>query len=263
MLFNLTPTVVFRAMLALIGAMMALAVLGFALDHLATGLADDNDLLRLADLNHEESISNWYSSIALLFCGLLLVAIALTARMRHSRFSIRWAVLAAIFVFLAMDEVIQVHEIFGQLSVAVGDPTGYILWTVPYGLFAIAVLAAYVPWLRHLPRRTMRMVLAAGVIYVGGAIGLEAVGAALEHVPIALQLEVMVEEFCEMLGVAVFALALVEYLVDYAGEIVIGFGAVRAPIGRNGAGPLREHEAIGVHELAGAPVGRSSSARGD
>jgi hypothetical protein len=142
-------------------------------------------------------------------------------RAEGDRYGRHWAGLALVFLFLALDEAAAVHE---QLIDPVRDAlgTGGALlhaWIVPYGIALGLLLVGYVPFLRSLPRRTFRLMLLSGAIYVGGAIGMEMVGGyawdrhPVRGVPIIAIMAL--EETLEMVGLAIFAYALLDYVARH------------------------------------------------
>jgi hypothetical protein len=80
------------------------------------------------------------------------------------------------------------------------------------GIFVLIFVAAYLRFLRNLPARMRTLLLLAGGLYVGGALGFEilsgmhAVKHGQENAVFAIL--VTIEETLEMLGVAVFIYAL-------------------------------------------------------
>ncbi len=90
---------------------------------------------------------------------------------------------------------------------------------IPARLVIGLLLVVYVPFLRSLPRRTFRLMLLSGAIYVGGAIGMEMVGGyawdrhPVRGVPIIAIMAL--EETLEMVGLAIFAYALLDYVARH------------------------------------------------
>jgi len=167
-------------------------------------------LLRDAfDLDGEENFPTWYSSMSLFACALLLYVIGEGKSRVQDRFSRHWYVLAIGFLTMSLDEVAGLHETLNTISP--------VSWTVP-GAVLVGVLGlAYVPFLRHLPARTRRRFIVAGIVYVGGAVGVEhATRLWLEHGhaidSLAYNLWVAVEEGMEMAGIVMFIDAQLQYL---------------------------------------------------
>ena len=89
-----------------------------------------------------------------------------------------WLFLAGLFVFLAIDEFVEVHEIFNDPFRQAFDASGYFYYPfiIPYGI-AVVVLALFmIPvWWRM--EKMIRFFLAlSAVVYVAGAIGMEMIG---------------------------------------------------------------------------------------
>ena len=89
-----------------------------------------------------------------------------------------WTVLAGIFVFLAIDEFVALHEMFIDPLRKLFNASGifFYTWIIPYGI-AVVVLAFFmIPvWWRQEKKIRLWLALSAGV-YLFGAIGLEMVG---------------------------------------------------------------------------------------
>ena len=186
-------------------------------------------LRQLFRLNAEGNISSWYATALLLGCALLLACIAggtATARMPFAR---HWWGLAAIFVFLSLDEAISIHESFdGWAQTALGT-RGLLLyaWAIPYALFALAVALAYLRLLLSLPRTIRLVFLLAGAVYVGGAVGFEPIQGYITTIQgrqggVAHAATVAVEEVLEMLGAVLFIYGLLTHLATQRAQVRFG-----------------------------------------
>lgn len=214
-----------------IATLLALAIALLVAAHVALKIAQEHvggldRTMRLFDLDEEANLPTWYSTIALLAAGLLSAVIAFLGRRRHPGELRFWAGLAAGFAYLSIDELAMLHDKFGgTLATSLGVQghgwTRYV-WVVP-ALLAVSVLAiTYVGFVTRLPARVRRLAILAGVLYVGGAVGCEMIGARLVALggPAALTsaaytVEVIVEETLEMTGVAVWIYAQLIYLVEF------------------------------------------------
>jgi hypothetical protein len=178
------------------------------------GLRARQGILPLLSLSYEENVPTFYSAALLLGCSLLLTVAAAAARKARAGYVIHWAILAAGFLYISLDEVVQIHEAAGAWLSLSG--VLHYSWVVPAGALCVALLLAYIPFLRHLPRATRLRFLVAGVIYVGGAVGMELpLGYWAEHhgeQDLGYALIDAVEESLEMLGLNVFLLALLDHL---------------------------------------------------
>jgi hypothetical protein len=199
--------------------------------------------LRLFDVGEESNIPTWFSSLQLLLCSVLLAAIAVAQKRRGGRYGLHWGVLSLIFMLLSLDEGATIHEAMGQeLERLLGSTTGFepgglisFFWVVPGAAFMLVVLLAYLRFLAHLPGSTRRLFLLAGALFVLGALGMEMLSAqvvsasggeadweSVSGLPkIVVGLQTSVEEMLEMLGVAVFAYALLAYMGSYVEGISV------------------------------------------
>jgi hypothetical protein len=175
-------------------------------------------VVRLTWLDGEANIPSWYSASLLLLCSLLLAAIAFAHKHHRLGHSVHWLVLSLIFAFLSLDETAQLHELSISPLRRMFDATGffYYAWIIPAGLCVALFVAGYLSFLAKLPARTRRLFLLAGAIFVGAAIGVEAVSgmqASLQGEDnLTYHLIITVEELLEMTGIVVFIYALLDYM---------------------------------------------------
>ena len=229
---SLEPRRVGRVLLAVV---LAVAAVGTAADWVIYQVADHPDdglatVARRFDLGHEPSLPAWYSSLALLACGVLAAVIAAVVR----RDRVWWGLLGLLFAALALDEAVMIHEMADGVSREAlgGGGVLYFTWVVPGLIFTAAVCALFARFLWRLPARTRRRFVVAGGTFVVGAVGMEmAAGAVVDSHPteaagiaspahIAVQ---TVEETLEMLGVLLFLVAELDYLAAAAGSITLRF----------------------------------------
>jgi hypothetical protein len=219
----------------------------------------------------EQTVGAWFTASVLLGCGLLLFAIAAQTRRTGGRYAGHWWALGAIFVFLSVDDAVALHEQLGDwigARVATGGPLLW-AWVIPYAAFAAAVAVAYVPFLRDLPADSRRRFLRAGALYVGGALVLEMVQAAITDArgrgggPVSVL--AIVEEAAELLGAILFLHALLVHLAEH---VPIRF-AVEASRSSGDAGPPLDREELHVVPVGvaaaevGQPALEQDAVRGD
>ena len=177
-----------------------------------------DSVVRLAWVDGEGNIPTWYSSSLLLLCSVLLATIAAAQRQQRGRHVVGWLILALVFVFLSLDETAQLHELSIAPLRALFGTTGflYYAWIVPAGICVVLFVSGYLRFLAELPERTRRLFLVAGVIFVGGALGVEAVSgnqASLHgEQNLTYHLIITVEELFEMAAIIVFIYALLDYI---------------------------------------------------
>jgi hypothetical protein len=166
----------------------------------------------------EQTAGAWLTASVLLLCGLLLLTTAAARHARGAPFVAHWRVLGIIFLLLSADEAMSLHEQLGdwvQGRLETGGPFLW-AWVIPYGLVMVALAVVYLPWLRTLPVATRRRVVVAGVLFVGGALGLEMVQAAIvdgrERGGGPVSVLAVIEEGAELVGAILFLDALLVQL---------------------------------------------------
>lgn len=190
------------------------------------------NLIQVLNVNRESSLPAWYSS------GLLLLAAALlavnAALHRQERYARHWAGLAAIFLYLSADEAAAIHEEFTDPLQTALNTSGYLsfAWVIVGAAFVLVVGLLYARFVLHLPPATRRGMIAAAVLYVGGALVIESIsanqweldgGSSLLYSAIGT-----LEELCEMLGVIVLIYTLLAYLEQRQVAVQFDFtGAAR------------------------------------
>jgi hypothetical protein len=212
---------------------LTLVVLSLLLAHVAVQYLNyfqghDVQLGFLHQLNlaEENNIPTWYSSSALLLSAILLAVIGLANKREGNPYTREWLGLAAIFLYLSLDEAASLHEgtnaltdaLLGPMLEAAGYLHGllYYSWVIVGAMFVLIVALAYLRFLAALPVQTRSLFLIAGTLYVGGALGVEILGARHFYLyglkDFSYMMFVAVEEGLEMLGIVVFLYALISHL---------------------------------------------------
>jgi hypothetical protein len=213
-----------RALLSTTAVISVLGLTAELIHHRAPSI--DWSILPFLSLSVEGNLPTWYSSLLLFGCGVLLLLVGAGARQSGARFPRRWTLLGAIFTFMSLDEAVELHEQLVRL-VQVKDGSGvlHFSWVIPAAVIVLGIGLAYIPFLLHLPSATRRRFIAAGLLYVGGALFLELplgwwTVRAGEH-SLGYALIDWVEETMEMLGATLFLLSLFRYLREHHGELRI------------------------------------------
>jgi hypothetical protein len=156
--------------------------------------------------------------------ALLLMAALLMQRLGQSSDRIAaqdWRLLSKIFIFLALDEALQIHEILiipglrHQVHPALAST-----WVVPYAVLALIMLWRFRHFLGSISRATASRLLRSGAVYIGGAIGMEMIGSfAVRSSLIRLHSPwygaiTGLEEALELLGIILLIDALLRALLD-------------------------------------------------
>jgi len=202
-----------------------------------TGYDSVLGFLRLVDLGKELNLATYFSSLNLLLSSILLFVAYKFEKAAGSSSTRYWLFLSALFLVLSTDEAAGIHENFGRvyeyLSVRGAVPTLDSHKWLPFGiLFTFLVGLGLIPFVRRLPRDTARLFLAAGFVFVLGAIGFELLGTWMlssgfvesrQELPYLLRR--VVEEGLEMYAIAMFNIAIyrelsrneVSVLIDSSG----------------------------------------------
>jgi len=183
--------------------------------------------------DHEENLPTFYSSATLTVCAVLLGFIGVAGKDRVSR--LRWYGLSAVFVFLAVDEFVSIHEQLIPIVRGSLNTTGafYLAWVIPYGIAVVVLGLLYLKFLLQLPPRTRNLFFVAAFLFVLGAIGFEIIGGyryqTYDTRDWLYQLSILCEELLEMTGVVVFLYALTTHIESQLGGLEIRFPAGRDP----------------------------------
>jgi hypothetical protein len=169
-------------------------------------------LLQLFDLDLEQNLPTGYSTAVLALASLLLLLLAGRKRLEGDRWTRHWLALALGFGLLSLDEVAGLHE---TLNTALPFS-----WAIPGGIAAALVALLYLGFLRALPPRTRWGFVAAGALFLGGAVGVEfgtewyAQADLMDT--LAYNLWTAVEEGLEMTGVVLFIHTLMGYMAPHS-----------------------------------------------
>ena len=204
---HLTPTVVFRRVLIVVGLLLAAHIAAKFLVY-GTGIGRESGSLSIFDLDIEQSFGTWFSSILLLGIGLGLLWIAAVADYHGQH----WRWLGIIVIVLSCDEVAGLHDwlwIVRKWAARAGvelGPVFHFAWTIP-ALAGLAIMVVvFAPFLLHLPRAHRSRMIAAAACYFGGAVGMEMLGSSVSAVhgldALPYLSIVVIEETMEMVGLA-------------------------------------------------------------
>ena len=188
---------------------------------------------RLFNLDEEHNIPTLFSGSTMLLCSVLMFIISAARKRQGERDFLHWTGLAIIFVFLSADETLALHENIIRPLRNTLHTSGflYFAWVIPYGILTLALFIIYLKFLISLPPRIRILFIAAGIIYVTGALGFEILGGYLrgmyEADNIRYAVLTMFEESLEMTGILIFIYALMSYIDLELKELSFKIGAVR------------------------------------
>jgi hypothetical protein len=173
---------------------------------------------RLFSFADKVTVPTWYSSTLMLFCALLLGAIAYDSHTQGDRYSRYWAFFAIVFLALSLDEVAAIHD---RLRFVIRY-----VWQsklLRYGLYLLtAALISSVLWIcrkffAQLPSQT-RWQFGIGSLFYVSSIIIDRFdkriwrGQDLYTVAHAPGLFTVVDELLELVGLVVFIYALLAYI---------------------------------------------------
>ncbi|MCU0546706.1 MAG: hypothetical protein MUE44_31845 [Oscillatoriaceae cyanobacterium Prado104] len=209
------------------------AVAGCIVQVLRYGFNYQERWIHLFNLDREINYPSWYSSLTLLFCGILLNIIAAVKQKEDDLFFRHWKVLGCLFVLFSLDEILSLHEILiiNDLRKALNlGGLFYFIWVIPGAIFVAVIGLSYIKFLKHLPRQTRNLFLLAASIYVGGALGMEMIcgyyADAVGQRNLIYGLLASVEEILEMIGAIIFIYALLSYIGSHRENIDLRFKIV-------------------------------------
>jgi len=174
----------------------------------------------------------------MLLCSVLLATITLAKRQRRDPQTLRWGILSLIFLYLALDDLLTLHERISSTLLQPGlralgyEPGGFLsyAWVILYAPLLLVFVLAYFRFWLNLPARIRFLFLVAGALFVGGGILVEMFNAWYDSVygrgTMLTATMTHFEEFFEMIGPSVFVYALLSYLGSTAGEVRLRIGEV-------------------------------------
>lgn len=222
----------------LAGIAVALLVAGLTVEFVRHGGGEQDafGLVQRFGLDEENSVPTFFMTTLLLGVSLLLVAVAHADKSARTRAPRRWLALGLLSLLMAMDEASSFHELLtyrGQESFGASGIFHY-AWVVPGAIAAALVVAYNWRFINAMPRPTRDLLGLAVVLYVCGALGVEAISGAYAESRgqdnLAYSGLVAVEESLEMAGLITAVYALLQHLQWSLGSeplrVIVGAGQV-------------------------------------
>jgi hypothetical protein len=194
---------------------------------------DHDHVFGLADMFgywNEQNVPTFVSTLLMLVCALLLLATGAATRQGPGNSDARlWFGLSAVFVFLAFDESMQFHDtIEGPLGELLGfGESMNIAWVPVYVAVMLVLAGLYSGFLWRLPADSRALFFLSGALFVGGAVGIEAIESEFAERGrfLGRDLLIWLEESLELSGTGLFAYALVRHAERHLGGIRLRLGA--------------------------------------
>jgi hypothetical protein len=200
-----------------------------------------DEWLDLFNVDRELNFPTWYSALMIAFCAVLLKIIATGKKQQGDRYTKDWQLLSLIFCFLAIDEIVSIHEILiiPEVSQALHLPWFlHSAWVIPGMIFVAWFARRYSKFVRHLPAKSRLHFIFAACIYVGGALIMEMIGSyfaeSLSQQNIIYALTTSVEECLEMTGIVMLIYSLLYYLGQWAHQLDLQIDILETSVMGNG-----------------------------
>jgi hypothetical protein len=186
----------------------------------------DEWLNLLFNVDLEMNLPTWFSALMIAFCAIICKIIATGKKQQGDRYTKDWQLLSLVFWFMAIDEIVSIHEIFiiPEVSKALHLPGFlYSAWVIPGTIFVVWFARRYSKFIYHLPPKSRLHFVWAACIYVGGALVMEMIGSAIAQSftqqSLIYALSTSVEECLEMSGIVMLIYALIYYLGQWAHQL--------------------------------------------
>lgn len=229
------PTLVRRAVLALLGIELVLVVMDLIFAF--AKVVDLRLVQRLWNTAREDSFATWFASSQALLVALALLGLALTRRAAGSRGALGWGLLAAFFAAVSADDALSIHERAGGAlrRGLFADGASWFpsySWQLMFGPLLVVIALAMIAFLARNLAPHLRLWIVAGLAMAAFAVGMdfvEGLDGAFDRIAAALHLSPytvshlskVTEELLEMAGTTMFfgafALQLAEELRDLRG----------------------------------------------
>ena len=190
------------------------------------GYGYEEEWMNVFNTDREMNLPTWYSAGMLAFCAILLRIIAAGKKIESDRYYPDWRLLSLIFTWLAIDEVLSIHEVFIVPEVAVALKLPWFLhsmWVIPGILFVCWFARRFWRFSQHLPYKSKQHFFVAAGLYVGGALILEMIGSHFAEFQgqrhLSYALIVVVEEALEMSGIILLIYGLLFYLRQWRQDL--------------------------------------------
>ena len=226
MTLTITARLAGRCLGAIVAILASLNLLVLLLERL--GHPTLRGLSHMLTMDAEGNLPTLISCVYWLLAATLAFIIAQVNGKKPRMPDLRWIGLSLIMCFLALDEFSQLHETLSEPTrKLLGYQHFFVSWILPVGAVTLMIAAFYARLVLSLPRRTRRLFIASGIVFISGAAGFEALGnwIGLHTVsPLPYELSAIVEETLEMLGVTLLISSLIAYFEDTRQVVAVRIG---------------------------------------
>ena len=180
----------------------------------------------IVNMDREMNFPTLYSVILFIICAFLLKQITIFKKAHKSLSFKYWKTLYWIFIYLALDEALQIHEVFIIPKLGQKLPALFhFVWVIPYGIAVVFFLFYFAKFTFKLPQEIKIFFCLSAALFIGGALGMEMIeGLWVRHAGgmqnLVYSLLASIEEMMEMMGLMIFIYSLLIYITKYQQEIL-------------------------------------------
>lgn len=179
----------------------------------------------MLDVAREANLPTWYTSVLTILAGALTALVGKVEKARGGPHLLHWWGLTLTMTWISIDEMLTFHELGDELVPSwMIEPFGAWIHVHPWviiGLPLVVLFAiVYLPFLRSVPARTRKWMVAGGAVYVTGALGGESLHGMINTYHgggVLTSLVVLFEESIEMVGIVMFIHGLLSHLTGRNG----------------------------------------------
>ncbi|WP_205499832.1 hypothetical protein [Rufibacter psychrotolerans] len=265
--FQINPARIFAVYLKILVAVIFMSLVAVSLDYyfknveinkqISSSYTFNTYVVGMFDSNGEKNIPTYFSTVNLFACAFLLFLIARVVKASHTpTYHNRWNLLGFLFVFLALDELLMLHEIMGLPFIVLlkvlngGQEIALVRFTgfIPYLLVLAISFFYFVNWFFSLPRQVMVGFMVAGSLVVFGAVGMELAGEYSRELfgkySYPYKLLTTLEESLEMLGIIYFIRTLLVFLKLQHDALALKLNFTSSTAQQEAAAPQKSHQAV-------------------
>lgn len=185
-----------------------------------------SEVVRMFNVDLERNLPTIFSALILLFSSLLIQLIALSKLKNKDKYAYHWQGLSIIFMYLSVDELIEIHEKVNKILLRFPQSTSDQKWDILNIVFVTIFVLFYLKFFFHLPKKIQGLFILAFSLYVIGGVGIELFGVFFltniyNQQTFWSQVIATIEECLEMIGVSIFIHALLIYGSSFIKDIHI------------------------------------------
>lgn len=187
-------------------------------------------LVPLFELDQENNIPTFFATLLAIVASGLLLIISLTKKQMARPWKL-WTSLSVLFLLVALDEFIGVHEQLSQPVRTLLDAKGllYFAWIIPYAFLVMLLAGIYGPFVFEMPIHIRRGILLSATLFLTGALVFEMLSGLLYEYNNQTQTLLYgalstINESLEVAGLILFIHTLLCYIEDVQKNILIQLG---------------------------------------